>query len=175
MTLECTPAPITWPLPALYPQSAATGRMTPDPAKWKGRSRAAFPPSSLRNLRHLRRDDFPFAVALDELRETHVRLERLAAGGSLPDDADGDTGIAVDTRFHVVRFEHFVDSVADLRSSSRSSARWRPFILTYDGKPSYTVSIMEFRGDKVARETQYFADPFVAPAWRAQWVERIDA
>jgi hypothetical protein len=33
------------------------------------------------------------------------------------------------------------------------------FILTYDGKPSYTVSIMEFREDKVARETQYFADP----------------
>jgi hypothetical protein len=33
---------------------------------------------------------------------------------------------------------------------------------------------MEFRDDKVARETQYFADPFVAPAWRAQWVERID-
>jgi len=42
-------------------------------------------------------------------------------------------------------------------------------ILTYDRKPSYTVSIMEFRGDKVARETQYFADPFVALAWRAQW------
>ena len=48
------------------------------------------------------------------------------------------------------------------------------FILTYDGKPSYTVSIMEFRGDKIARETQYFADPFVAPAFRAQWVERMD-
>jgi ketosteroid isomerase-like protein len=48
------------------------------------------------------------------------------------------------------------------------------FILTYDGKPSDTVSIMEFRGDKVARETQYFADPFVAPAWRAQWVERME-
>jgi hypothetical protein len=48
------------------------------------------------------------------------------------------------------------------------------FILTYDGKPSYTVSIMEFRDGKVARETQYFADPFVAPAWRAQWVERMD-
>jgi hypothetical protein len=48
------------------------------------------------------------------------------------------------------------------------------FILTYDGKPSYTVSIMEFRDDKVARETQYFADPFVAPAWRAQWIERMD-
>jgi ketosteroid isomerase-like protein len=48
------------------------------------------------------------------------------------------------------------------------------YILTYDGKPSYTVSIMEFNADKVARETQYFADPFVAPAWRAQWVERLD-
>jgi ketosteroid isomerase-like protein len=48
------------------------------------------------------------------------------------------------------------------------------FILTYDGKPSYTVSIMEFSGDKVARETQYFADSFVAPAFRAQWVERMD-
>jgi ketosteroid isomerase-like protein len=48
------------------------------------------------------------------------------------------------------------------------------YILTYDGKPSYTVSIMEFTGDKVARETQYFADPFAAPASRAQWVERID-
>ncbi len=47
-------------------------------------------------------------------------------------------------------------------------------ILTYDGKPSYTVSIMEFTGDKVARETQYFADPFAAPAFRAKWVERMD-
>jgi hypothetical protein len=46
-------------------------------------------------------------------------------------------------------------------------------VVTYDGKPSYTVSIMEFRGDKVARETQYFADPFVAPAARAKWVERM--
>jgi hypothetical protein len=48
------------------------------------------------------------------------------------------------------------------------------FILMYDAKPSYTVSIMEFTGDKVARETQYFADPFPAPAFRAQWVERMD-
>src|SRR5580698_4113273 len=43
------------------------------------------------------------------------------------------------------------------------------FVLMYDGKPSYTVSIMEFKGDKVARETQYFADPFEASSWRAQW------
>jgi len=49
------------------------------------------------------------------------------------------------------------------------------YVLTYDGKPSYTVSIMEFRGDKVARETQYFADPFEAPASRANLVERMDS
>src|SRR6202451_3543106 len=33
-------------------------------------------------------------------------------------------------------------------------------IVAYDGKPSCTVSIMEFEGNKVAWETQYFADPF---------------
>jgi hypothetical protein len=47
------------------------------------------------------------------------------------------------------------------------------FILTYDGLPSYTVSIMEFRDNKVARETQYFGDPFAPGPSRAQWVERI--
>jgi hypothetical protein len=31
---------------------------------------------------------------------------------------------------------------------------------------------MEFRDGKVAHETQYFAEPFKAPAWRAQWVEK---
>jgi hypothetical protein len=48
------------------------------------------------------------------------------------------------------------------------------FILTYDDKPAYTVSIMEFSDDKVARETQYFADPFAPGPSRAQWVERLD-
>ena len=47
------------------------------------------------------------------------------------------------------------------------------FILAYDGLPSYTVSIMEFRDGKVARETQYFGDPFAPGPSRAQWVERV--
>src|SRR3954463_5276374 len=34
------------------------------------------------------------------------------------------------------------------------------FTLTYDGIPSYVVSIMEFCDGRVARETQYFADRF---------------
>jgi hypothetical protein len=47
------------------------------------------------------------------------------------------------------------------------------FVLTYDGRPSYTVSIMEFEGGKVARETQYFSDPFEPGPSRAQWVEQM--
>ncbi len=47
------------------------------------------------------------------------------------------------------------------------------FILTYDGVPSYSVSIMEFLDGKVARETQYFGDPFEPGPSRAQWVERM--
>jgi ketosteroid isomerase-like protein len=45
------------------------------------------------------------------------------------------------------------------------------YTINYGDKRAYTVSIMEFRDGKVAHETQYFADPFDAPAWRAQWVE----
>jgi hypothetical protein len=47
-------------------------------------------------------------------------------------------------------------------------------VITYDGVPSYTVSIMEFRHGKVARETQYFGDAFAPGPSRAQWVERMD-
>lgn len=47
------------------------------------------------------------------------------------------------------------------------------YVITYDGRPVHTVSIMEFRGAKVVRETQYFADPFEPPAWRAQWVDAM--
>jgi hypothetical protein len=47
------------------------------------------------------------------------------------------------------------------------------YILTYDGQPSYTVSVMEFHDGKVARETQYFGDPFEPGPSRAQWVERM--
>jgi len=47
------------------------------------------------------------------------------------------------------------------------------YTITYQGRPAYTVSIMEFRNGKVVHETQYFADPFAAPTWRSQWVQRI--
>jgi hypothetical protein len=47
------------------------------------------------------------------------------------------------------------------------------FVLSYDGKPSYTVSIMEFRDGLVTAETQYFADPFEPGPSRQHLVEHI--
>jgi ketosteroid isomerase-like protein len=44
-------------------------------------------------------------------------------------------------------------------------------VLTYDGEPSYVVSIMEFHDGQVAHETQYFGDRFAPGPSRAQWVE----
>jgi ketosteroid isomerase-like protein len=44
---------------------------------------------------------------------------------------------------------------------------------TYDGDGVYLVAdIVEFRDGKIAKETRYYAQPFDAPGWRAQWVER---
>jgi hypothetical protein len=48
------------------------------------------------------------------------------------------------------------------------------FILAYDGRPSYAVSIMELLDGKVTRETQYFGDPFEPGPSRAHLVERMD-
>jgi hypothetical protein len=46
-------------------------------------------------------------------------------------------------------------------------------ILTYDDIPSYVVSIMEFRDELVAHETQYFGDRFEPGPSRAHLVERV--
>ncbi len=46
-------------------------------------------------------------------------------------------------------------------------------IIAYDGVPTYSVSIMEFASSCVVHETQYFADTFGAPAWRAELGEPI--
>ena len=47
------------------------------------------------------------------------------------------------------------------------------FVLSYDGIPSYAVSIMEFREGLVANETQYFADRFYPAPSRAHLVEQL--
>jgi hypothetical protein len=46
--------------------------------------------------------------------------------------------------------------------------------LTYaDGDRYLGVSVLELRDGKVVKETDYYAQPFQAPEWRAHWVERM--
>ncbi len=62
----------------------------------------------------------------------------------------------------------------DVRRILGAAELWvTEFILTYDGQPTFSVSIMEFRDGKVAREIQYFGDAFEPGPSRAQWVERM--
>jgi SnoaL-like domain len=42
--------------------------------------------------------------------------------------------------------------------------------VSYDGgAPSFGVSVLEMRGDKIARESIYVTDGFEPPEWRAEW------
>jgi hypothetical protein len=62
----------------------------------------------------------------------------------------------------------------NVRRMTGSGNLWiTEYIITYQGRPAYTVSIMEFSNGKVVHETQYFAEPFEAPSWRSQWVQRM--
>jgi len=46
-------------------------------------------------------------------------------------------------------------------------------VITYDGAPPRSVSVMEMADGLVTHETQYFADPFDAPTSRAALAEPI--
>jgi hypothetical protein len=69
---------------------------------------------------------------------------------------------------------HPSDRHFSIRRIVGSAGVWiTEYVITYDGSPTFTVSIMEFRDGKVSRETQYFGDPFPAASWRAEWVEPL--
>lgn len=62
-----------------------------------------------------------------------------------------------------------------VRRLQGSGSLWvSELVITYDGQPSYVVSIMDLEGEKVIRETQYFGSPFEPGPSRARWVERMD-
>ncbi|HWC71139.1 MAG TPA: nuclear transport factor 2 family protein [Actinomycetota bacterium] len=42
-----------------------------------------------------------------------------------------------------------------------------------DGSRYQAVAIVQIRDGKVVKETDYFAQPFDPPQWRAQWVRRM--
>lgn len=45
--------------------------------------------------------------------------------------------------------------------------------LDYAGPTYETVFIFEFSEGRIRTETAYWSEPFVAPDWRAQWVEKF--
>jgi hypothetical protein len=46
-------------------------------------------------------------------------------------------------------------------------------VITYDGAPTHSISVMEIADGLVTHETQYSADPFRAPVDRAELAEPI--
>jgi hypothetical protein len=60
------------------------------------------------------------------------------------------------------------------RTIGRQDLWVNEYTIGYDEKPVNVVGIMEFRDGKVARERIYFGEPWEPPAWRAQWVERME-
>ena len=61
------------------------------------------------------------------------------------------------------------------RPASKSSGFWEAGIPGSPNTQSRTRGdwVMEFGNGRVVHETQYFGDPFEAPAWRRQWVQQI--
>jgi len=61
-----------------------------------------------------------------------------------------------------------------MRRTIGSGDLWvNEYVIRYDGEPVHVVGIMEFRNDKVCRETIYFGEPWEAPEWRGQWMEPL--
>lgn len=47
-------------------------------------------------------------------------------------------------------------------------------VADYHGRKSYVTNIVEFRDGRIVKQTDYFAEPYDAPAWRSGWVERME-
>ena len=46
-------------------------------------------------------------------------------------------------------------------------------VLEYEGNRMNVCEIIDLQDGKFKRDRAYFAEPFEAPEWRAQWVERM--
>ncbi len=72
------------------------------------------------------------------------------------------------------RSEHPAKRQFEIRRISGRGDLWvTEYIIVYDDRPYYTISVMEFSNGRVIHETQYFGEPFAAPAWRSRWAETV--
>ena len=80
------------------------------------------------------------------------------------------------SRIQAQRGGHPAERHFTVRRITASSDLWvSECVITYDGAPTYSVSIMEITDGLVTHETQYFADPFAAAPGRAALAEAIPA
>jgi hypothetical protein len=74
--------------------------------------------------------------------------------------------------------EHFPDGAPriQVRRLTGAGDLWivETVIRYTDGKVFHGANIVEFRDGKLWKETRYYGEPFEAPAWRAEWAERIE-
>jgi|SRR6476659_4860209 len=63
---------------------------------------------------------------------------------------------------------------APYRVAGEGEQWWGQWKMRYpDGRVWFTIILIELRDGKVLRETQFWAEPFDPPGWRAAWVEHI--
>jgi len=114
---------------------------------------------------------------LDNLRETDMEL----AHAMYADDAvlefpqSGERFIGLEN-IKTWRAQYPADVRYRVRRMTGSGDLWvTELLVSYDGRPwTMGVSVVTFRGDRIAREVIYVAEPWDAAAWREPWVTRFD-
>jgi ketosteroid isomerase-like protein len=143
----------------------------------------------------LAREEEASAMAIDTNRETVERLRAIFDKGSLEEMSSELTNATADDFVQEwpqsgerIRGRDNAKAINDnypkmtgsspnmnLRRISGEGAHWvvEGTIDYGDGTPVSYVGIAELRDGKLVGITEYFANPFEAPAWRKQWVEKI--
>lgn len=121
-------------------------------------------------------DDSTITVAGGGLRDNIVRASEIYADDAVLEWPQGGERVRGRTNIIAVRSAYPARLDFHVHRIIGCHDLWvNEYTIRYDDRPVRVVGIMEFRGDKVARERIYFAEPWQPPDWRARWVERIDA
>ena len=125
--------------------------------------------------------DEQVARALIARHFAHAGKDEVATSEIYADDAvlefpQGGERIRGKANIQAFRSAYPASLQFEMRRTIGSGDLWvNEDVIRYDGRPSHAVGIMEFKDGLVVRETLYVGDPWDPPAWRAQWVEPLDA
>jgi hypothetical protein len=101
---------------------------------------------------------------VDELYHEDAILE-------FPQSGERMVGLA---NIRAMRAVYPADVTLTLQRISGDGAYWvGEHLVSYNGgPPMFGACMVEIRDGRIRRETIYFGEPFAAPDWRKQWVER---